>query len=337
MQIAIFTLVLVAAYGLTRLAITAVRSRAKSWAEKNDLKFVDFVGSREEGTFLTFEVENELGLRRKATLYGISALWNLDDVRWDGEVTGQSILVHDEDWYEPTVVDPSTVPDFTLYSPAHVAVATFLGGPIGAGWLLASNYKRLGRREAVWYAHGLGILATVGLALLVLASPEDTPLLFSALFAAGSAQLAHTLQGDALREHRQRTGTTSAMWRAFAWGFCALVCTFVIAIPIVAHKELRSIHYLVEGEELFEARRYDEAAEAFRTAVELDPDDAEGHHWLGKSLRALGRHDEAVLSFQKAVELDPENPDLQVDLSEALEQADADVRDVSRVERGPRP
>src|SRR5437660_392883 len=43
-------------------------------------------------------------------------------------------------------------PAFKLYSPGHVGLAAFLGGPVGAFLLLAINYFRLGKRRAGWSA-----------------------------------------------------------------------------------------------------------------------------------------------------------------------------------------
>ena len=50
--------------------------------------------------------------------------------------------------------------------------------------------------------------------------------------------------------------------------------------------------------------RYDEAVEAYKKAVELDPDDAYPWNGLGEVYRHLGRYDEAIKAYQKAIELD---------------------------------
>lgn len=46
-----------------------------------------------------------------------------------------------------------------MYSPGQVALATFLGGPLGGGWLMAVNYKRLGEPAKMRAAIGLSVLA----------------------------------------------------------------------------------------------------------------------------------------------------------------------------------
>ena len=52
-----------------------------------------------------------------------------------------------------------------------------------------------------------------------------------------------------------------------------------------------------------------------RRAIELKPNDATAHHWLGNdSLAALGRLDEAIAEGKRAVELDPLSPVINADL-----------------------
>lgn len=48
-----------------------------------------------------------------------------------------------------------------------------------------------------------------------------------------------------------------------------------------------------------------EADQAFRLAIELDPDYAFGHHWYALFLSAMERHDEAIASELRARELEP--------------------------------
>lgn len=50
------------------------------------------------------------------------------------------------------------------------------------------------------------------------------------------------------------------------------------------------------------------AEQAFRRAVDLNPNDATTRHWYGLLLSALGRHDEAIEQVRRAGELDPLSP-----------------------------
>ena len=50
------------------------------------------------------------------------------------------------------------------------------------------------------------------------------------------------------------------------------------------------------------------AEKEFRTAIALDPRDAEAHHWFATSLMLLGRHGEALEEIGKAQSLEPTSP-----------------------------
>ncbi len=58
------------------------------------------------------------------------------------------------------------------------------------------------------------------------------------------------------------------------------------------------------GLTLFRMRRYGEAFDHFRRAVELAPEDAQCHNLLGQTLDQLGRAAEAEQSLRRAIELD---------------------------------
>jgi serine/threonine-protein kinase len=50
-----------------------------------------------------------------------------------------------------------------------------------------------------------------------------------------------------------------------------------------------------------------QAEAEFKRALELDPQDANAHHWYGDYLSIRGRHDEALSEARRALELDPLN------------------------------
>ena len=63
------------------------------------------------------------------------------------------------------------------------------------------------------------------------------------------------------------------------------------------------------GLALEDQRRYEEAADAYRLAGELGPDDASVHFNLGNVLCALGRFDESIESFHQALRCDSQYPE----------------------------
>ncbi len=62
------------------------------------------------------------------------------------------------------------------------------------------------------------------------------------------------------------------------------------------------------GQQLYLARRYDEAIDEIRKALDLDPNFATGHWWLGLPYEQKAMHREAIAEFQKAFDLSGGNP-----------------------------
>jgi Tfp pilus assembly protein PilF len=61
-----------------------------------------------------------------------------------------------------------------------------------------------------------------------------------------------------------------------------------------------------QGKVYFDQRDWEQAAAAFQTAIELEPDNALFYGNLGVTLGELGQHDQAVTVLEKAIELDPD-------------------------------
>ena len=79
-----------------------------------------------------------------------------------------------------------------------------------------------------------------------------------------------------------------------------------------AHEALGKVLFLSEIDIAGSMREY-------QRAIELKPNDATAHQWLGNdSLAALGRFDEAIAEGRRAVELDPLSPIINADLGENL-------------------
>src|SRR5262249_24590073 len=72
------------------------------------------------------------------------------------------------------------------------------------------------------------------------------------------------------------------------------------------------------GAELCNSKHdYDGAIASFRTAIALDPKDAQVHTNLGLVLRLKGQVDEAIASYQKAMALDPKSTAARTGLAQA--------------------
>jgi len=57
-------------------------------------------------------------------------------------------------------------------------------------------------------------------------------------------------------------------------------------------------------------RNYDASASSLKSALEIDPEDAETHHLMGCAFRRTGRTDDLRQHFRIAHEINPQYPEL---------------------------
>lgn len=72
------------------------------------------------------------------------------------------------------------------------------------------------------------------------------------------------------------------------------------------------------GYVLLNLGRYDEAIEAYRKVIAIDPKHALSHYGLGNALSGLGRYDEAIEAYHKAIAVNSEEPYFYQELGKAL-------------------
>ena len=125
----------------------------------------------------------------------------------------------------------------------------------------------------------------------------------------------------AISEFRHATEADSTFAPAYAWlanaygmlGYLGAIPPFESASFTVAsaNRALQLDERLAEGQFAYAGAlgfyqwRWAEANAAFRKALELDPNYAEGHHWYAVYLQNIGRMDEALAERRRATELDP--------------------------------
>jgi hypothetical protein len=110
-----------------------------------------------------------------------------------------------------------------IYSPGQVALATFLGGPLGGGWLMAVNYKRLGEPAKMRGAIGLSVLAMAAVIAIGFVIGSGAAWVLALLPFIVMRALAEALQGDAYRRHVALGGSRGSNWRAAGLGGVSLV------------------------------------------------------------------------------------------------------------------
>jgi tetratricopeptide (TPR) repeat protein len=95
------------------------------------------------------------------------------------------------------------------------------------------------------------------------------------------------------------------------------VVTLWSNITAASGDAMRAASYQNLGTTRQEAGRLDEAAEAFRHALALEPDYAPAHNSLGSVLRQQGHHDEAIGQLEAALRLQPDFDDARFNLGNA--------------------
>ena len=115
----------------------------------------------------------------------------------------------------------SNTPPAPLYSTGSIGLATLFGGPLATGWLMATNYWRLGERRKSVAAMAVAIVLLIGMYIVPTYVEEWELVVGLTLFALIGIQRA--LQGAAFRAHIARWGREASAWRALGIGIVSLV------------------------------------------------------------------------------------------------------------------
>lgn len=118
--------------------------------------------------------------------------------------------------------------DIKLYSSAAISGATFLGGPLAAGYMVSENFKALNEPDKGRTALIIGILTTIVLFGGLFFLPEKIidkipsqliPLVYTGIIWG----IVEWLQGDVLKSHKEEGNTFFSSWRAAGIGLISLL------------------------------------------------------------------------------------------------------------------
>ena len=84
------------------------------------------------------------------------------------------------------------------------------------------------------------------------------------------------------------------------------------------HRQPEEVSFFYEGKQFTENHRYAEAEQAYASALNLKPDYAEAHGWLGLNSLMQGFPKESLASLERAVALDRNNADYHLYLAGGL-------------------
>lgn len=129
---------------------------------------------------------------------------------------------------------PTSIPLTTaLYSPGHVALATFLGTPLAGAAVLALNEERLGRRNAALVTILLGAIGTAVILGIAFVLPDNIPASpFNLLQFVTLVIIARHRQGELVKRHYAAGGKKASAWSALGISLLTTVIAVIFAIPV---------------------------------------------------------------------------------------------------------
>lgn len=119
------------------------------------------------------------------------------------------------------------------YSSGQITVATFLGTPIAGAWLMAQNYKAMGRESFARQALIFGVVATLIVFVLAAVLPDSTPnVLLPVVYTVIVQAIARAKQGPQFQAHIADGGLRHSNWRVVGIGllFMVVVLLFMVAV-----------------------------------------------------------------------------------------------------------
>jgi hypothetical protein len=131
------------------------------------------------------------------------------------------------------VVDPSSTPQVVngLYSSAQIFLASFLGSPMAAAWIAASNFRKLNqpsqaRNLIVW-----GAIGTVVVLVIALLLPDRIPhSVFPLAYSLGIRAAAAKFFDPIVKEQKASGSQMGSWWRvtgiSILWGILVFALIF---------------------------------------------------------------------------------------------------------------
>ncbi|MET0637922.1 MAG: hypothetical protein ABWZ25_17960 [Chitinophagaceae bacterium] len=124
-----------------------------------------------------------------------------------------------------------------IYRDQSVAIGTFVGGPLVAGYLIADNFKRLGQPGKVAITWVISVAVTLGIfaAGIFIPGIERIPsFVIPLLYTFIAHILTRNYQGPLINDHISRGGPVFSNWRAVGVGLIGLVIVLSVIITIAA-------------------------------------------------------------------------------------------------------
>lgn len=119
-----------------------------------------------------------------------------------------------------------------LYSQRAIVLATFIGGPLAAGYLIRQNYLSLNKPKQAIQALLSGVIATIVLFAAIFMIPEAIldkipSIVIPAIYTVIVYVIVEQLQGKILSEYQQAGNEFYSRWKAAGVGFVSLIILLI--------------------------------------------------------------------------------------------------------------
>ncbi len=122
-------------------------------------------------------------------------------------------------------------PKGKLYEDKAIYIGTFLGGPLVATYMLADNYKTLGKPEKATKVWIIGVVSVIILFTLMLSVPDDLQipnLLVPAIMAGIVYFIVKATQAEEIKNHIVAGGEIYGWGRNVVVAIIGIILTFVV-------------------------------------------------------------------------------------------------------------
>ncbi|RED43412.1 hypothetical protein DFQ10_10510 [Winogradskyella eximia] len=132
----------------------------------------------------------------------------------------------------------NTTKDLKFYSQKSIGLATFIGGPLAAGYLIKENYKALNENDKGKTALIISILATVAIFGTLFLIPEaimdKVPnMVIPAVYTGIIYLIVNKIHGTILDTHEAHNNTFYSGWKAAGIGLISLIVLMAIIVASI--------------------------------------------------------------------------------------------------------
>ena len=119
-----------------------------------------------------------------------------------------------------------------FHSQKSIAIATFIGGPLAAGYLIRENYLSLNKPDEGKKSLLIGFVATVllftGIFMIPEAIIEKVPsFVIPAIYTGAIYLIVEKIHGKILNKHKENENNFYSQWRAAGVGFISLIVLLI--------------------------------------------------------------------------------------------------------------